>query len=74
MVKASLVYIVSSRPVCAAQDVSKNNDKKQRSGLGNQAYWHTSLIPALRRQRQADLCKSEANVVYIVSSRLVRAT
>lgn len=71
MVKASLGYIVSFRPVCAAQDVSKN---KQRSGLGNQACWHTSLIPALRRQRQADLCESEANVVYIVSSRLVRGT
>jgi hypothetical protein len=31
------------------------------------------LIPAFRRQRQADLCESEANLVYRVSSRTTRA-
>jgi hypothetical protein len=31
------------------------------------------LIPALRRQRQVDLCKFEARLVYRVSSRTVRA-
>ena len=29
----------------------------------------TPLIPALRRQRQADLCEFEASLVYRVSSR-----
>jgi hypothetical protein len=32
------------------------------------------LIPALRKQRQVDLCEFEANVVYRVSSRTTRAT
>lgn len=27
-------------------------------------YWHTPFIPALRRQRQADLCESEVSLVY----------
>jgi hypothetical protein len=31
------------------------------------------LIPALRRQRQADLCVFEASLVYIVSSRTTKA-
>jgi hypothetical protein len=33
--------------------------------------WHTPLIPALGRQRQADL---EASLVYRESSRTARAT
>ena len=33
-----------------------------------------SLIPALRRQRKLELFKFEASLVYIVSSRLARAT
>lgn len=32
------------------------------------------VIPALRSQRQGDLCKFEASLVYIVNSRTVRAT
>jgi hypothetical protein len=36
--------------------------------------WHTSLIPALGRQRQADLSEFEANLVCIVSSRTARPT
>jgi hypothetical protein len=35
---------------------------------------HSSLIPALRRQMQAGICKFEASLVYIVSSRLPKAT
>ena len=31
------------------------------------------LIPALRRQRQVDLCEFEASLVYRASSRTVRA-
>ena len=30
------------------------------------------LIPALRKQRQADLCEFEASLVYIASSRTAR--
>ena len=36
-------------------------------------WWCTPLTPALRRQRQADLYEFEASLVYIVSSRTVRA-
>jgi hypothetical protein len=32
------------------------------------------LIPALGRQRQADLCEFKASLVYTVSSRSTRAT
>ena len=32
------------------------------------------LIRALRRQRPADLCEFQASLVYIMSSRIVRAT
>ena len=32
------------------------------------------LIPALRRQRQEELCELKASLVYSVSSRIARAT
>lgn len=32
------------------------------------------LIPALGRQKQADLCEFEASLIYIESSRTTRAT
>ena len=32
------------------------------------------VIPAFRRQRQADLCEFKANLVYIENFRTVRAT
>ena len=31
----------------------------------SQARWHMPLIPALGRQREADLCEFDANLVYI---------
>ena len=34
---------------------------------------HTPLIPVLRRQRQVDICKFKASLVYKVSSRTARA-
>ena len=37
-------------------------------------WWHTSSIPALGGGRKADLCKFKASLIYIVSSKIVRAT
>jgi hypothetical protein len=37
-------------------------------------WWCTTLIPAPRRQRQVDLCESEASLVYTASSRTAKAT
>jgi hypothetical protein len=35
-------------------------------------WWHGTLIPAPRRQRQVDLCKFKASLVYRVSSRTAK--
>ena len=41
--------------------------------LGTATKWcHTSLNPALRKQRHVDLCEFEASLVYSVSSRTAR--
>jgi hypothetical protein len=40
----------------------------------SQAQWCTPLVPALRRQRQMDLCEFKASLVYIVSSRTAWTT
>jgi hypothetical protein len=38
------------------------------------AWWHKPLIPALGRQRQANICEFEVNLVSRVSSKTARAT
>jgi hypothetical protein len=38
----------------------------------SQEWWCSPLIPALRRQKQADLCEFESSLVYRVSSRTAR--
>ena len=37
-------------------------------------WWHMSLIPVLRRQKQLDLCEFTTSVVYKVSFRTAKAT
>jgi hypothetical protein len=41
---------------------------------GSGQWWRTPLIPALRMQRQADLCEFKVSLVYRSSSRTVMAT
>lgn len=37
-------------------------------------WWYTTFVPALRKQRQADVCECEASLDYRVSTRTDRAT
>jgi hypothetical protein len=41
--------------------------------ISGQAWWCTALIPALGRQRQAELCEFEVSLVYRARSRTARA-
>lgn len=52
----------------------KEKQKFTKFKILGQAWWHIPLIPALRRERQADHCKSETKLIYTVSSRTSRAT
>ena len=51
-------------------------DPKYQVKMCNQVWWHTPLNPTLEKQSQVEmeLCEIESNLVYIMSSRLARAT
>jgi hypothetical protein len=48
---------------------SKGRGMMIESQQEGQAEWCTPLMPAVRKQRQGDLCEFEALLVYRVSSR-----
>ena len=43
-----------------------------RTTVLGQAWWHRPLTPALRRQRQVDLCEFQASLGYTVNSRTAK--
>ena len=47
---------------------------KCHRNISAELWWHTPLIPALRRQRQVGLYEFKASLVYRISSRIARAT
>jgi hypothetical protein len=53
-------------------EISKRNNKENM--YFSQVYWCTPLIPALRGQRQADLCEFKASLIYLMNSRTLRTT
>ena len=55
-------------------DTLVRENVKSKNVLVVVQWWHTPLIPALGRPRQADLCEFEASLVYRVSSRTARDT
>ena len=65
------------------KELNKNKTKNKKvietnipikNGLSAGSWWSILLIPALRRQRQEDLCDFKASLVYRVSSRTARTT
>ena len=82
--KAGLVYTASSRTAMTTlvrpcqrerdrereterdRDTDRERLRERQRGM--------PLIPALRRQRLADLCEVKDSLVYIVSSRIARVT
>ena len=52
--------------------MNNQTDLPQKYNSG-QVWWHVLLTTALGRQRQEDLCNSEARLVQIVSFRTARA-
>ena len=59
--------------MCAMVLVWRSKNTLQKLVLFAGQRWCTPLIPALGRQKQVDLCESEASLVYRVSSRTARA-
>jgi hypothetical protein len=53
---------------------SGNQTNENKHFLPSLSGTYLSLIPALGRQRQMDLCDFETSLVYTVSSRTARAT
>jgi|UPI00001E7606 hypothetical protein len=53
----------------------KLNPQQQENGVTARLWWCRPLIPAIRRQRQLDVCEFEGSLAYSrVSSRTARAT
>ena len=42
--------------------------------MNGQVWWYMPLISTLGRQKQEDTCEFKASLVFIVSSRIARAT
>ena len=47
-------------------------EKEEPSKISDKVWCSIPLIPALRKQKEADLCEFEVSLVYIMSSRTDR--
>jgi hypothetical protein len=50
----------------------RKKEKRKKESCCSQVMWHTSLIPAVQKQRQLDLSEFEVTMLYKVSSRKSR--
>jgi hypothetical protein len=57
---------------CHKKQKKKSLRQEIETRTQSKGWWRTPLIPALWKQRQADLCEFEASLIYRVSSRTAR--